>query len=217
MSIPNVSAGPRHFRSMSTDLEVAKRLKRVRTDAGYDTAGAAARAIGIPEERYRHHENGIRGLSRDGSDERYARFYRVSLEWLRTGRGPMRRSQTPVLGFVGAGAEVFPVDDHAKGAALDHIDTGLPEDAVALVIRGESQYPLQDGWVVIYRRADQEGVPDACLNRLCIAKVKDGPTLLKTLRRGPLPRTFNLESWNAAPREGVKLDWASPVLSIRPR
>jgi hypothetical protein len=145
---------------------------------------------------------------------RYATFYHVSLEWLRTGKGPMRRSQTPVMGYVGAGAEVYPTD---PGAPLERLDTSLPADSVALVIRGDSQHPLQDGWLVIYERPDQDGVPERCLNRLCIAKVHEGPTLLKTVRRGPLPRTFNLESWNAPPREGERLDWAAPVLAIRIR
>lgn len=43
---------------------------------------------------YLHHENGTRGLSR-GSDIRYAKFFRVRLEWLLTGVGAMKAGTEP--------------------------------------------------------------------------------------------------------------------------
>lgn len=129
----------------------------------------------------------------------------------------MKRSgETQVLGYVGAGSEVYPIDDHAHGAGIDTVDLTLPEPAVALIIRGDSQYPLQDGWVVVYAK-DHDGVPESCVGRLCVAKVHEGPTLLKTIRRGRAAKTYDLESWNAPRREGVRLDWAAPVIEIRPR
>jgi hypothetical protein len=202
---------------MTVNQEVAARLKKAREQAGYASAKAAARAMGVGEPAYAHHENGTRGVTRDGSDLRYARFFRVNLEWLRTGRGPMSTRRTvPVLGYVGAGAEVIPIDDHAQGAGLDTVEASSSDEAVALVIRGDSQHPLQDGWLVLYSR-DADGVPDAAVGRLCVVKVHEGPTLIKTVRRGRGAKLYNLESWNAPVRENVRLDWASPVLEIRPR
>lgn len=174
--------------------------------------------MGANQYTYTQHENGTRGFNR-ATAERYARFFRVDLGWLLTGQGrPERKGMVPILGYVGAGAEIYPIDDHAKGDGLDHVDAGIiPEDAVALVVRGESMYPFEDGWVIVYRR-DRDGVPATCLNRLCVVKVaKDGPMLVKKLRRGSSPNVFNLESWNAKLREDVALEWASPVLDIRPR
>ena len=87
---------------------------------------------------------------------------------------------------------------------------------VAVRIRGDSMHPMRDGWLLFYRR-DQEGVPDDCLNRLCIVKVADdGPLLVKELHRGYQPNRYLLASWNAPPMEDVSLDWAAAVLSIRP-
>lgn len=56
----------------------------------YASATEAARALGIPPATYAQHENGLRGFKRVA--ERYADFFRVSLEWLLTGRGEMARS-----------------------------------------------------------------------------------------------------------------------------
>src|SRR5712691_4408768 len=61
------------------------RLRFAREQAGYGRASDAARAIGVEEPTYLGHENGSRGLSRAGP--RYARFFRVSLDWLLAGRG----------------------------------------------------------------------------------------------------------------------------------
>ena len=124
-----------------------------------------------------------------------------------------------VVGYVGAGQEIFALDDHALGAGLEEVEApeGVGKDPmVAVRVRGESMHPLRNGWLLFYRR-DQHGVPEACLNRLCIVKLAgDGPILVKELRRGYRAGHFVLSSWNAPPLEDVRLDWAAPVLSIRP-
>ena len=70
---------------------VNERLVRARIAAGYETATDAAKAMGVGISTYLSHENGFRGLGRSAA--RYARFYRVSLDWLLEGRGdPKTRS-----------------------------------------------------------------------------------------------------------------------------
>ena len=173
--------------------------------------------MGVNHITYVQHENGLRGFTRHA--ERYARFFRVDLNWLLTGKGkPDRTGLIPVVGYVGAGAEVYPIDDHAKGDGLDMIEmVAAPENSVAVIVRGDSMFPFEDGWTLFYHR-DRDGVPAACINKLCICKVAhDGPLLIKRLRRGSKAKHFTLESWNAAPREDVELEWASPVLMIQPR
>src|SRR6266850_4608554 len=64
------------------------RLRFAREQAGYASASDAARAMGVEEPTYLGHENGSRGLSRAGP--RYARFFRVSLDWLLAGRGEFK-------------------------------------------------------------------------------------------------------------------------------
>ncbi len=124
-----------------------------------------------------------------------------------------------MVGYVGAGQEILPYDDHALGGGLEEVEA--PEGVgggpvVALRVRGESMHPMRDGWLLFYRR-DQHGVPEACLNRLCVVKLADdGPIMVKEVRRGYRPNHFVLSSWNAPPLEDVRLEWAAPVLSIRP-
>lgn len=195
------------------DQKIGARLKAVR-EKRYASAADAARAIGANVATYSGHENGSRGLSRAVS--RYAAFYRISLDWLLTGKGSPEPIGVPVVGIVGAGAEVLPFDDYPAGGGLEHVDAPPGgEGTVALRIQGESQYPLQEGWLIFYREGNQ-GVQQECLGKLCVVKVADGATLLKTLRHGTKRGRFRLESWNAPPREDVKLEWAARVIDIRP-
>lgn len=70
----------------------AARLREARlATKNYPEASDAARAMGVGEPTYLSHENGWRGFSNNAS--RYADFYRVNLEWLLTGKGPMKRKE----------------------------------------------------------------------------------------------------------------------------
>lgn len=64
----------------------AGRLKRAR-EAHYETATAAAIAIGVPVGTYAGHENGHRDFGADAA-ELYARRFRVSPAWLMFGIEP---------------------------------------------------------------------------------------------------------------------------------
>ena len=206
------------FRMGDSQGEIAKRLRKARADRGYENAAEAARALGVPAQTYQGHENGSRGLRREAA-QRYASFFGVSVEWLLTGKqGKYHSRKIAVVAYIGAGAEVFPMDDHARGAGLEMVDppAGLGNDCVAAKIRGDSMHPLRDGWLVFWVK-DQDGVPENCLGSLCVVQIKNGPTLLKDLRRGSKPGLYTLESWNAPPREDVEVDWASRIIDIRPR
>ena len=96
---------------MDVDEDVAARLKAARQAAGYDSARAAADAIGIPVATYTQHENGTRGLPA-GKARLYAHAFAVTPEWLLYGRGPESAPaalisparRVPVRGVVQAGA-----------------------------------------------------------------------------------------------------------------
>lgn len=66
-----------------------ERLQHARELAGYETTTEAAHALGVPLGTYGCHENGIRGFKTE-TGQRYAQFFRVSFEWLMTGRGEPR-------------------------------------------------------------------------------------------------------------------------------
>ena len=71
------------------DDDIASRLKAARLSAGFDSVSEAARQLGVAVSTYTQHENGTRGI-KAASAERYARRFRVSLEWLTLGRGAQK-------------------------------------------------------------------------------------------------------------------------------
>jgi hypothetical protein len=117
------------------------------------------------------------------------------------------------LGYVGAGAEVTPVDDHAQGAGLEEVEipAGVPDDAVLVIVRGDSMYPRYfDNEFLFYHR-DQRS-PIEFIGRECVVALEDGRIFVKVLRKGS-NGFFNLESWNAATLENKAVQWAAPVLA----
>jgi len=140
----------------------------------------------------------------------------VSLDWLATGKGGRSpaKPEAQWVGKVGAGAEIYRFD-HPDVLEGVEPPPGIGPCNVA-DIEGDSQYPLQDGWLVFYGQ-EHQGIPEACVGKLSVVQVKDGPTLLKTLKRGTKKGLWRLESWNAPPREEVRVEWAAKVLDIRPR
>lgn len=73
---------------------MADRLRIAREHKGYDTATAAADALGVERPTYLAHENGSRGFR--ASATRYAQFFGVNLIWLLTGKGHMVSGASPV-------------------------------------------------------------------------------------------------------------------------
>lgn len=92
--------------------DIHQRLKEARIAAGFPSAAAAAHSMGISYQTYAGHENGKAGV-RTAQAERYARKFRVSLDWLVSNRGEMRPNTSllayneafglPVLGAIRAG------------------------------------------------------------------------------------------------------------------
>lgn len=150
-------------------VEPHHRLKAARERAGYDSARAAATAMGVSPDTYSQHENGTRGFR--SKAERYARFFRVAPEWLLFGRGEAEKAaapipvnrMVPVLGDVQAGAwHPEPMNDTAP---TEHVPLVLPgfEGArlFALRVLGPSMnqyYP--EGTLVVCCPAAEVGVRD---------------------------------------------------------
>jgi phage repressor protein C with HTH and peptisase S24 domain len=192
-----------------------ERLRRARAAAGYETAAKAAEALGVKAAGYVHHENGSRPLTRRA--QRYARFFRVSLEWLVSGRGPMRGNPLiiPVRGRVGAGAAVEFAHDAAEIAKGEWITVPDGGDIAALVVQGDSQWPrFLDREIVLY---DPTPVaPGELVGHYAIVQTHDGRKLIKILRRSPGDNRWRLESHNAPAEEGVELIGAWRYLGVLP-
>jgi transcriptional regulator with XRE-family HTH domain len=192
----------------------AERLVSARERAGFESAREGAERSGVRYYTYVQHENGTRGISRDKAAV-YARAFGVDASWLLYGKGKIgSRDTIPVVGYVGAAAEYFGFDDHEKGAGLDEIDAppGVPGDAVAVIVRGDSGYPaIRDGMVLIYWSPHAD--PSDLVGEDCFVRLVDGRTLVKILERGTEPGKWTLTSINAStpPIRNVELEWAAPI------
>jgi phage repressor protein C with HTH and peptisase S24 domain len=193
------------------------RLKRSREAAGYESAAEFARRYELGEATYRHHENGTRGFNLPTAQS-YARKLNIDAYWLMTGRLPRGAgaATVPVVGYVGAGAEIYSMDDHHKGGGLDEVPAppGSSGNEVALVVRGDSMYPAyHDGDTIYYNEhADTE---DKLLGRECVVRMVDGRTMIKTVTRGSRIGSYTLLSHNAQPITDVALEWAARVQWVR--
>lgn len=99
---------------MTSNADKAKRLTQARRAAGYETLADAVRYLGVKYPTYAGHENpNSPGTYQTAAAELYSRKFKVSLDWLLTGRGEMRGQGVvpveielaglPVLGNIQAG------------------------------------------------------------------------------------------------------------------
>lgn len=135
----------------------------------------------------------------------------MSPEWILFGHGGPERSGVPLVGYIGAGAEVYAIDD---GGALDEIEAppGIGSDAVAVQVRGESMWPrYSEGDILIY---DNHASLNSLHNRECIVALPDGRKFVKTLRPAR-EGAYDLESYNAPPIRDVQVEWAAEIKWVK--
>jgi SOS-response transcriptional repressor LexA len=144
----------------------------------------------------------------------------MTLNELLQGADPVEHT-VPVVGYVGAAAEVYPIDDHAKGDGLDRV--AAPYDAngdtVAVIVKGDSMSPMaEDGWLLFYnKRGSAPESPDS--KRPYVVWTEDGRALVKRLKKGSRQGHYHLFSINPAydPEPDVLIGYAALVTEIRPR
>ena len=124
--------------------------------------------------------------------------------------------EIPIVGYIGAGAEFYAIDDHEKGAGLDTIEAPLncPPNAVAVKVRGDSMFPVYcEGDVIIY--AERRTDIDEFLNKRCVCGLADGRILVKNITRGS-EGLYTLTSFNSPPIEDVVVEWAARITWVEP-
>ena len=200
---------------------------RLAREKRFKSARLAAKAMGIAISTYGAHERAEAPGGRDyGPDEskRYARWFKVTPEWLLTGRGPFPAGEpiepyapkVPVVGYVGAGAEAH-LYEVAQGD-LDEVDPPRDgtESTVAVEIRGDSLGSFLNRWLVFYDNVRRAVTPDL-IGELCVVGLEDGRILVKQVRRGSAEGLFNLLSTTEKPILDVAITWAAKVNSISRR
>ena len=112
----------------------------------------------------------------------------------------------PLVGFVGAGAQIFAIDDHAKGGGLEE---GASSSTVAVRVRGDSMRPAYKNGDLLYYDAQSIGDLDHLIGSDCIAYLSDGRTLVKEIRKNS--SGYWLHSHNADPLIDIDIEWAAKV------
>lgn len=176
-----------------------------------------ARRVGVKQQSIDQLEGG--SIKRPRYLLGLAREFGVRPEWLETGVGRKYGGQVvPVVGYVGAGAEVIAIDDHEQGGGLDEVELPMAQsaDAVAVIVRGTSMYPAyNDGDLIFYDQIQED--PAACIGREAVVRLEDGRTFIKYLSQGSAPGFFTLLSYNAPPMTDVPVQWAARVHWVRRR
>lgn len=127
----------------------------------------------------------------------------------------------PILGRVGAGAEVW-----VEGQEAPIGEVALPEqlrgrdEIAAVLVEGDSMEPLiPAGSVLFYRRHGAEGVPSEAMGRVCVAEDEEGRVWVKQVKQGTEPGLHHLLAVNErrdTSQFDVRLRWAAPILMWLP-
>jgi phage repressor protein C with HTH and peptisase S24 domain len=120
-----------------------------------------------------------------------------------------------VMGYVGAGAEVIPINDGDSLAEVE-LDVPVPWGTVGAIVRGDSMYPIfEDGDLIAY--GGEHLSPEQAVGTTCIVQLSDGRMMIKRVRRGSSPGLYTLTSTNAPDIEDVPLEWAREFVLRMPR
>lgn len=122
-------------------------------------------------------------------------------------------ARVPVLGYVGAGEQIFPFKEDELNGPLEHVPTppGGDGDLAAWIVRGASMVPAFWDGDILYNTRPATFDRAECLYKQCVLRLVGGQMLVKHILPGSTPTTFTLMSFNAAPMLEAEIEWAAPV------
>lgn len=128
-------------------------------------------------------------------------------------------SAVPIMGYIGAGAEISPDFEQVPSEGLEQVDLpfSVSADMVAFRVKGDSMIPVyRDGDVVLVW-SEQRNTADAyCYADEVAVKTAEGNRYLKEIQPGQRKGHFNLVSHNAKLIRDVQIEWVGEIyLTIR--
>lgn len=148
-----------------------------------------------------------------------ARALDVDPLWLKEGVAPeIATTVVPIMGYVGAGAEIEPEFEQVPEGGLHQVEIPitLPDDLIAFEVRGESMLPMYRPGMVIVTYRDKIRQVEMFYGEDAVVKTRDGRRLVKTILKGSSPTTVNLFSMNDRLIEDVELEWIGEIVAILP-
>lgn len=145
-----------------------------------------------------------------------AEAFGVTLDDFYAGRVGAQASAVPIVGHVGAGAEVDLFDAFEKGDGHYRIACPpqlSPKSMVAVEVVGDSMAPVYLPGAILFYTRSALGVPAEAIGQICVCEDDAGHAWVKQVRTGREEDTFTLVSMNPEHdhRHGVRLNWAAPV------
>lgn len=171
---------------------------------------------GVSYEKLKNLKQGKAATTGVDDARKVAKAFGVTLDDFYEGRLKPDAVCIPVVGHVGAGAEVDLFDAYAKGDGHYRVACPpqlSPKGMVAVEVVGDSMAPIyQPGAILFYTRATL-GIPTEAIGQICVCEDEAGKAWVKQLRQGREEGTFTLVSLNPDHnhRHGVRLKWAAPV------
>lgn len=128
-------------------------------------------------------------------------------------------AEIPVMGYLGAGAEVEPDYEQVPPEGLDQVllPFPVPDDMVAFTVSGLSMMPVfKPGTVIVVYREQKKPI-EAFYGLEAAVRTAEGRRFIKTITRGAKPGKVNLTSWNdPAPIEDQTLEWIGEIFAVLP-
>lgn len=191
---------------------MGNKLKTLRTEAGW-THEQAAEAMGVSRSQYIKLERGERRLTIEYINQAAKAFDIRPSDVIGEDIAPT----VPLMGYIGAGAEIEPDFEQTPPEGLDQIDVPfpLPDDMIAFEVRGDSMLPVYKHGAIVIVYREQKRPLTAFIGEEAAVRTADGRRYIKTIMRGA--SGVNLVSWNAAPIESVELEWIGEIFAVLPR
>src|ERR1700704_4911286 len=128
-------------------------------------------------------------------------------------------NSVPIMGRVGAGAVIEPEHEQVPPEGLGEVELPFPisEETIAFEVAGDSMLPKYENGDVIVVFREQRHPVSSFYGEEAAVRLKTGERYLKTIERGKSTTLVNLNSFNAKPINGVKLDWIGEICVTLPR
>ncbi|MFT7573136.1 MAG: transcriptional regulator with XRE-family HTH domain [Paracoccaceae bacterium] len=180
-----------------------------------------ARKLGTSAGHLHKWETGKVSVNVDRLDD-IARVLEVGLHDLLL--DPSRFNSIPVIGVLDHFGRVEIIEDFASGDPLKFVDApdGVDVDSgAAIEVAGDALQPIPNGWLVYFNRtygsSHYGGIANEAVGGLCVTKISDAPQMLvRRVGEGSKPPYYNLFSPHTTEILDIELDWAAPVVCLRP-
>ena len=216
-STSEIRAWPIHgvVPKIDRSLRPCDRLMQLRIAAGFPSASAGSRAIGVSNITYQHHENGTRGISRKMASF-YAGFFKVPAGLLLYGETPVVTIDVPIVGVINDGGKVG--ERMSPSQYLPETTPAPPfvdAELLALVVISDELYPAYRPGDVVFFDLLQEIDDNRLDGRECIIELTDGTRLLRVIHR-QANGLFTLVTYNTGkPTVDASLAGATPIMWVQ--